>query len=152
LAIEENGISAVEAMLTSVYWMYRNVYWCHENRGFMAAVKFAFQSLMELDGMTFNDYKLAVYGRSDWDALLYLHKRLAVVAGKQGLYNTLDSLAAYRGFGHERVFSLGADWTRNSDVYHRLIASVSNDLIRNLIAGVRDLMPRSIECRPGEIL
>jgi hypothetical protein len=154
LAVEEGGVSSVEAMLTAVYWMYRNVYWRHTNRGFMAAVKFAFQMLIESKRMSFDEYKTWVYGRSDWDALAYIHGRLASYATEAGLdiYNPLSSILEFNRFGYKRVFSLGSDNGRNGDLYHKVISKVSPIILQEIVEEVNTWCSTHAKVRPGDVL
>ena len=154
LCIEEGGVSAVEAMLTAVYWMYRDVYWRHTNRGFMAAVKFTFEVLMKYGGFTFGEYKEAVYGRSDWDALMYLHDQLASVARREKLdiTNPLGTIVALKRFGYRRVFSLGADDGDDGTLYRRIIAQVSPALFGSMAAGIAGHLPTAYRVRDGDVL
>jgi HD superfamily phosphohydrolase len=154
LAVEQGGVSSVDAMLTAVYWMYGNVYWRHTNRGFMAAVKFAMQTLLESGTLTFDQYKEYVYGRSDWDALTYLYENLNRVAtdGQTHPYNPLETLVMHRRFGHHRVFSLGADTESNSILYSRIIEKVSPFLIEELTSLIIGRLPAACKIQPGEIL
>jgi HD superfamily phosphohydrolase len=154
LCIEEGGVSAVEAMLTAVYWMYRDVYWRHTNRGFMAAVKYAFEFLLRYDNMTFADYKDAVYGRSDWDALAYLHERLATATVRRGLEitNPLQTIVALKRFGYRRVFSLGADDGEAGALYRKVIAHVSPTLLHDITIAIAQSFPAAYAVRDGDIL
>src|SRR5204863_6243921 len=56
LAVEESGTTAAEAVLTAVYWMYRNVYWHHTNRAFMAAVKYVMGHMIRSGCISFEEY------------------------------------------------------------------------------------------------
>ena len=166
LAIEEGGLSAVEAMLTAVYWMYRNVYWTHTNRGFMAAVKYVAYQLIQAKEIRFTDYLSEAYGRTEWDALAYLHRKYRQYANRveRDLHNPLDSITSYHRLGYRRIFSLGKGedesseyvdprrTLKGSELYDAVVANVSPALIESIQTRVSSQLPGGVQAKEGEVL
>lgn len=153
LGIEEAGISAAEAVLTAVYWMYRNVYWRHTNRAFMAAVKHVMMRLLEARALRFQDYVEATYGRTDWDALLFLRAKASAHAKESGqdVVDPLASLVERRRLGYGHVFSLGAEDGEDEALYRKVIGSVGPELMRKIEVDIALSLPGT-NAREGEIL
>lgn len=153
LAVDEGGQSAVEAVLTAVYWMYRNVYWTPANRGFMAAVKFVMSELLESGALTFADYAEHVYGRSEWEAMEYLDSafRQQVAHGGQDSYFPLASLLSNRRFSYNRVYSVGMQ-KGNDEIFAGLVQHTSPALLRDLTSAIEGALAKSAQVRLGEIL
>jgi hypothetical protein len=123
LALEEMGISAAEAVLMAVHWMYRNVYWRHTNRAFMAAIKFVMRHLLCSDITWFDTYWEYSLNRTDWECLKVLRRKFDVfrnaqVAAQQWV-NPLASLADFGRIGYRRVCTIRYGGTSDSN-YMRL--------------------------------
>lgn len=158
LAIRESGVSAVEAVLAAVYWMYRNVYWHPLNRGMMAAVKHVFWDLLEHGGMSFDDYSKAVYGKTERQALRYLSDRYEhLVSANTGWRNPIDSIARGLRSSMIRVWSVGGvasvpNGEVAQDVYRGVYRKLSRDFFKTVIKNIVEALPASVSPQRGEIL
>lgn len=158
LAVDETAVSAVEALLAGVYWMYRNVYWRAGNRAFMAAVKHVMHTLLMRGSMSFRNYIEAVGNSTDYAALSLLHKRYQQLAPDLNFYDPLASLMTRRRLSLVRVFSLGLKIKAKgavpgeNDLYTRIMLWVGPELDAAVIAALTDLLPGAARPRAGEIL
>jgi len=154
LAVDEAGISSVEAVMTAVYWMYRNVYWRHTNRGFMAAVKHVMCKLLQRNALTFEEYHREVYGQSDHYALEFLHRRYLGLLQNEGLdaFAPLRSLVEGDRFSYRRVFTLSRDGDREAALYESIVQRGSLDKMAEVVQAMADALPHSVKVKDGEIL
>jgi uncharacterized protein len=154
LGLEEHGVSAAEAVLTGVYWMYRNVYWVHNNRAFMSAIKFAFRHLLKARALSFDQYWEQTLRMSDWEALRFLSERYHAWAHESGVhgYNPLQNMVNQRRLGYERVFTLRCIPQDDEQLYNRLVETVSPEQEDDLIDAIAGFLPRSAQPQHGEIL
>jgi HD superfamily phosphohydrolase len=102
LGIEDSGVSAAEAVLAAVYWMYRNVYWRHTNRAFMAMIKAATRHLFTKTDISFERYWNDTHGMSEIDALKYLHDLFDIHKPTNSV-NHLAALLNLQRLGYSRV-------------------------------------------------
>jgi|GEM_PF-6170087 len=157
LAVDEGAVSSVEALLTAVYWMYRNVYWHHTNRAFMSAAKLVVRRLLmsQPQSMSFQDYADAVYGKTDVEALHYLHGVYQPVADAMNGRNPLSSLVKLRRIGYRRIFSLGARGQgvlELDEAYKALTQRIGPDKEDDLVSAITSAFPAGASVRDGDIL
>lgn len=105
LGIEEGGVSAAEAVLAGVYWMYRNVYWRHTNRAFSITIKTVVKRLLLEDKLDFATYWTRTREMCEWEALGYLHESFEKHK-PQSHVNPLASLVHFHRVGYFRVLSI----------------------------------------------
>lgn len=164
LGIEEAGVSAVEALLTATYWMYRNVYWHHTNRGVMAAVKFVVRRLLERKAveaashtaLAFDEYLQLTDQMSEYGALQLLNARweraieaIRLEGGREAT-NPLSSMMSGRRLGYRRVVSLR--WTPDTRwLFVGMAKRITPTREDNLLRGVADRLPGR-HARDGDIL
>ncbi len=148
IAIQETGLSAVEAVVTAVYWMYRNVYWNAHNRRFMAALKYVVSRLLRRKAITFDDYLASSFGRSDWEALRWLSDKFDDLR-KNGLdsHNPLSDLVDLQRLRYGRLFSLSR---QGGDVafFDSLVTGISAKREETLV----EAAARHFETENGTIL
>ncbi|MEO6325396.1 MAG: hypothetical protein ABIQ65_12275 [Thermoanaerobaculia bacterium] len=153
LAIDEKALSAVEAVLAAVYWMYRNVYWHHMNRGIMAAVKYTFQQLMRTKVFTFRDYLKTSASFTDMEAVKYLHGEFSKKFGETAC-SPLASIASFRRLGYKRIASVSHDSALSVDgiLWLRLVRSYSSALETELLEALQNGLVVGKTLKPGEVL
>jgi hypothetical protein len=159
LGIRESGVSAVEAVLAAVYWMYRNVYWHPINRGMMAGIKHVFWDLLQHGGMPFSDYTAAVFGASERKALSQISERYErLIAANPGWYNPIESIARGGRSAMIRVWSTGGSAPSRTgispphDVYWGVYRNLRRDLFKDVVRAVVEALPSKAAPRRGEVL
>jgi hypothetical protein len=159
LGIRESGVSAVEAVLAAVYWMYRNVYWHPINRGMMAGIKHVFWDLLQHGGMSFSDYTEGVFGASERQALTQISERYErLIATEPGWYNPIESIAKGRRSAMVRVWSTGGaapsrtEMSPPNDVYWGVYRNLRRDLFKDVVKAVVEALPGRAAPRRGEVL
>lgn len=158
LAVREAGVSAVEAVLAAVYWMYKNVYWHPINRGMMASIKHVVWDLLESGEMTFDAYESAVYGRTESEALNFLNSIYTPYSQKRGAYNPIASLADGRRSSVVRVWSLGGksrhrgEDSGGDDFYKGVFRKLSPQFLMDVVDAVAQALPARMAPRRGEVL
>lgn len=154
LGIDEGGTSAAEAILTAVYWMYRNVYWRHTNRAFMAAIKHVMATLLQSGELGFGEYAEAMYGKGDWDALVFLDRKYQLYAkhAEDPVYSPLQSLLNGRRLPYRRVFALGYEDGEGGSMYEAIINGATPELGTEIVRLIEAELPRGVSVRQGDIL
>lgn len=153
LAIDEKALSAVEAVLAAVYWMYRNVYWHHMNRGIMAAVKYTFQQLMRAKVFTFREYLKTSGCFTDMEAVRYLDGEFSKRFGDSA-HSPLGFIASFRRLAYKRVASVSHDSARSADgiLWLRLVRCYSSSLESDLLEALQKGLVPGKTLKPGEVL
>lgn len=151
LAIDEKALSAVEAVLAAVYWMYRNVYWHHMNRGIMAAVKYTFQQLVGVNALSFKSYLAATARFTDFEAARFLAEAFTKQFGPDQ-HSPLSSITSFRRLGFKRVLSLSHQDQPRADLWLRVVRSYSSSLERELLEALRKGLVPGKELKRGEVL
>src|SRR3989344_780853 len=156
LAVDETGVSAAEAVLAAVYWMYRNVYWRHTNRAFMAEVKHVMKRMLLERGaeFTFDTYLRDTFYFSDWEVVKYLRDTYDAFASQDGkqYYNPIASIADLRRIGHRRAFSLRACGDAECTLLYRVGTNINPAREAEVIRAIVEHLPRFCEPRDGDIL
>lgn len=153
LGLEERGVPAAEAVLTSVYWMYRNVYWRKTNRAFMSAIKYVFERLLRTGEMNAREYWNETLYMSDWEAMLLLQDRFLKIRHEDEI-DPLDWLASFRRIGFRRVLSLQLGRKDDIELYRGLVRLHLDpgEGEATLFKAIRDCLPARAEPLDGEIL
>lgn len=159
VAIQESGVSAVEAVLAAVYWMYRNVYWHPVNRGMMVGLKHVMWDLCQHGNLSFAAYESRVYGESERHALRFLSGEYEEFLSKNGSgHNPIASIAAGRRSEMYRVWSIGGTPPSRSDpesasgVYWSIYKALARDSFKKLVHAIGAALPAGAAPRRGEIL
>jgi HD superfamily phosphohydrolase len=153
LGIDEEGVSTAEAVLTAVYWMYRNVYWVHNNRAFGAAIKFVVRWLLKEGRLTFPRFRRETLWSSDWQSLQFLREEYsALTTGGITGVNPLDALLTLRRIGYRRVYSLRLMSDDDWRLREKLMGAITFARQDALTAGIAELVRTWTEPQHGEIL
>jgi|CXWL01.1.fsa_nt_gi HD superfamily phosphohydrolase len=136
LGISEMAVGAAEAVLVSVYQMYRTVYWHRTNRGVMAVLKHVFSSLLASNPDFFSEYFSATLWKGDYESLEYLR---ALYQGDD--HNPLDSLVSHHRLGYECLLELSNQEIAEAPVEQCLLVDQENYL-----AAVNERVCRILRC------